>query len=216
MAEDFRIRTSWRTHRKRKRLLRMFGAAGVIAIEDLWSYTASEKPSGDLGGMTAEDIADEINHEGDPIVFVAALVSPIGLLDEKPGGGWVIHDWADHQHWVVGETARVLAGRANSLKRWHKDGKHGEPVRDCPLCQEMPNSSNGPDPVGLHGKRNAPSPPQPTPPPPHPPPPPPPKKNKIENGEKSVIFNDPDKGSYYSFPTREAMQRFRALGRKWS
>ena len=144
VAEDFRIRTSWRTHRKRKRVLRMFGAAGIIAVEDLWSYAASEKPSGDLGSMTAEDIADEVNHEGDPGEFVGALAGVIGLLDEKPGGGWVIHDWAEHQHWVVGENARIIAGRANGLKRWHNENKHGIPVKDCPLCPEVLNSSNGP------------------------------------------------------------------------
>lgn len=38
---------------------------------------------------------------------------------------------------------------------------------------------------------------------------------KIKNGETSVIHNDPDRGSYYSFPSKTAMKKFRALGRKW-
>lgn len=38
---------------------------------------------------------------------------------------------------------------------------------------------------------------------------------KIENGDKSVIHNDPESGSYYSFPSKMAMKKFKALGRKW-
>ncbi len=38
---------------------------------------------------------------------------------------------------------------------------------------------------------------------------------KIRDGDSTVISNDPKEGSYFGFPTREAMKRFRAAGRKW-
>ncbi len=37
----------------------------------------------------------------------------------------------------------------------------------------------------------------------------------IREGRISVIPNDPDKGSYFAFPTREAMSRLKKNGRKW-
>ncbi len=38
---------------------------------------------------------------------------------------------------------------------------------------------------------------------------------KIRNGDTSIIPNDPHDGSYFAFPTKKDMARFRALGRKW-
>jgi methionyl-tRNA formyltransferase len=39
--------------------------------------------------------------------------------------------------------------------------------------------------------------------------------DKIKNGDESRLENDPARGSYYSFPTRPDMARFRKRGRKW-
>jgi methionyl-tRNA formyltransferase len=38
---------------------------------------------------------------------------------------------------------------------------------------------------------------------------------KIENGDNSVIKNDPERGSYFSFPTHDEMIKFKKLGRRW-
>ena len=38
---------------------------------------------------------------------------------------------------------------------------------------------------------------------------------KIEKGDSSVVRNDPEKGSYFSFPTKQDMVLFRNGGRKW-
>jgi methionyl-tRNA formyltransferase len=39
--------------------------------------------------------------------------------------------------------------------------------------------------------------------------------NKIKSGRVDTIKNEYEKGSYYSFPTKEAMKKFKAHGRKW-
>lgn len=39
--------------------------------------------------------------------------------------------------------------------------------------------------------------------------------DKLESGDKSVINNRIEQGSYYSFPTREDMKRFLSGGRRW-
>lgn len=38
---------------------------------------------------------------------------------------------------------------------------------------------------------------------------------KIKKGDTSTIPNDPREGSYFAFPDKQGMARFRALGRKW-
>lgn len=38
---------------------------------------------------------------------------------------------------------------------------------------------------------------------------------KIRDGNTSIIPNDPHEGSYFAFPTKKDMARFRALNRKW-
>jgi len=39
--------------------------------------------------------------------------------------------------------------------------------------------------------------------------------DKIKTGDRTVIKNNPDAGSYYSFPNKNDMAAFRARGRRW-
>jgi methionyl-tRNA formyltransferase len=39
--------------------------------------------------------------------------------------------------------------------------------------------------------------------------------NKIKSGEKEGIENSYEEGSYYSYPTKEGMKKFKTLGRRW-
>jgi hypothetical protein len=138
MAEDFRIKTSWRTHRKRKALKRNLGADGVLAIEDLWSYATSERTNGVLDGMSAQDIADEVDYTSDAAMLVATLVD-LRLLDSD-SGIYSLHDWADHQPWVAHTDERSAHARANAHIKHHKDGKHSAIVAACPLCYQHADS----------------------------------------------------------------------------
>lgn len=132
MAEDFRISTSWRTNRKRKRLMRDLGPAAVIALEDLWSYAAAERTDGDLCGLSAQDIADEVDYIEDAQALVSVLIE-LRLLD-KTDDGYRLHNWSRRQGWVAGESARAASGRASVHKRWHRKGKHAVKEPGCPLC----------------------------------------------------------------------------------
>ncbi len=128
--EDFRIKTSWRSHRKRRRLRRLLGAEGVLAIEDLWSYCAAERESGDLEGMSNADIADEVAWEGEPDELVDALVV-CELLDGERGA-YLIHDWVDHNPYVATGDARSLKAEYKAHVRWHV--KRGQPKDGCTWC----------------------------------------------------------------------------------
>jgi hypothetical protein len=126
-VEDFRVKTSWRTSRKRRRLKRLLGADGVLAIEDLWSYCAAERTTGDLSGLTDADIEDEVEWcgEGD---LVPALVG-CGLLDGE-SGSYQIHDWGEHNPYVATGNPRSEQAAKAAHARWHK----GKPVSSCIYC----------------------------------------------------------------------------------
>jgi hypothetical protein len=111
--EDFRIKTSWRTSRKRRRIHRELGADGVLAVVDLWAYVAAERPSGDLAGLTDQDIEDEAAWDGEPGSLIAALIRE-KLIDGEPGARRV-HDWAAHNPYVAGHEERREAARRAGL-----------------------------------------------------------------------------------------------------
>lgn len=85
-------------HRKVKRLgralnLEPWGARGIL--ESLWFVTAQQKPRGDIGSMSNQDIADEIGWDADADALVDALVKS-GWLDESKPHRLLVHDWAEH------------------------------------------------------------------------------------------------------------------------
>lgn len=135
MAEDIRVRTSWRSSGKRRRLKRLGGLEAVKAIEDLWLYCGAERADGDLSGLSNEEIADECpDWEGDADELVGIL-RRARLLDGEPGY-LCIHDWWDHQPHVTHGEERAQTASANAHTRWHLEGKHAEtPKEGCPLCE---------------------------------------------------------------------------------
>ncbi len=138
--EDFRIKTSWRSHRKRRRLKRLLGAEGVLAIEDIWSYCAAERPDGDLTGLTNQDIADEADYDGDADELVRVLCEECQLIGGI-SGMYRIHDWEDHNPYVATGDSRSEAGKKNAHKRWHV--KRGVFDDSCEFCRLDANPSDG-------------------------------------------------------------------------
>lgn len=142
MSDFYRSYSSWRSHPKRVKLVRRLGLAGDIAVRELWAWCADSDhghTDGELGGMTAEDIAIAAdNYAGDADQLVATLVE-LRLIDGEPGA-YRVHDWLEWQPWAAGHSRRKAAGRANALVKSHKDGHHAyRYVDDCPACQSQPN-----------------------------------------------------------------------------
>jgi hypothetical protein len=124
MNKDIRIATTYRHDRKRRKLLRLLGSDGVLALIDLWLAAAESRPDGKLRGWTEEDIADEANWHGDPSVFVAALIK-CRLLDQNSGSEYSIHHWSSRQPWVAGSEDRSRTAAKNQLWRWVSQGVSG-------------------------------------------------------------------------------------------
>ena len=123
MGVDFRIKTSWFSSRKRGRLRGKFGADGEVALFRLWAYAAESRPSGELSGLSADDVAGEAHWvEGPPEAFVKAL-EKIGLLDWD-GDCYAIHDWAEHNPWAAGANQRSAKAKAAASARWGGNGSN--------------------------------------------------------------------------------------------
>lgn len=122
MNTDIRIAVSFRNHRKRKRLRLLLGPGATDYLLDLWIATAMNHPDGVLSGMDETDIALEAGWEGDPAEFCRALLE-CKFMDQDEGGVYFLHDWEDHQPWVVKAEARSEKARNAVNARWEQEKK---------------------------------------------------------------------------------------------
>lgn len=138
MIQDIRIDVRWRSHPKRAKLALLLGHDGTGYVLDLWISAAQSKPDGILRGLDALDISIMAGWPGKPDDFVAAL-SATRLLDEHPEGCWALHDWAEHQPWVIGAPARQAKAKKAAHVRWEGQEAEAEgPGRAVPVSPKMP------------------------------------------------------------------------------
>jgi hypothetical protein len=135
MNSDIRLAVSFRGHRKRKRLRLLLGPGSTDFLIDLWIGAAMNHPSGILQGMDETDIALESGWEGEPQSFVTALLE-CGFLEKAENGAYALHDWEDHQGYVVHAEARKQKARKAAAVRW----ENTHVVSDAP---EMPVAYTG-------------------------------------------------------------------------
>ena len=116
MNEDIRLSTTFFSHRKTKKLHRLFGNQGIVCLLTLWTRVAVEKPSGYLTCWDKDDIEIEACFDGDPGSFVDALVD-IGFLDND--NGYSLHNWEVRQEWVVNAQDRSDRARLVRMAKTH-------------------------------------------------------------------------------------------------
>lgn len=69
-------------------------------LELLWAFTGKQAPQGNIGKWPNGAIARACFWEGDPEVFISALVNS-GFIDAHPVYRQLIHDWPEHApRWV--------------------------------------------------------------------------------------------------------------------
>jgi len=124
MLIDIRIKSELPRHRKFKRLKRIIGASAMEHLITFWCNIAEQIPNGTLSGWSNEDIAEAANWNEEADCFIDAMVDS-GFIDRE-GNQLIIHDWADHQPWVVGAKERSerakIAGKASAKARLKKYG----------------------------------------------------------------------------------------------
>ncbi|HBM28040.1 MAG TPA: hypothetical protein DDZ92_03960, partial [Halomonas sp.] len=114
---DARISLELPRHPKTKKLIRRIGEGGAFRLVCLFLWVAGNRSSGDLEGLTDEDIELAVDWTGEPGAFVAALAD-VGFLDGAEGTRSV-HDWAEHNPWAAGAEARSEKSRWAALCKQH-------------------------------------------------------------------------------------------------
>ena len=111
---DFRVKPGFFTHFKTGRLESALGYEGVVKLLNLWGWATENRPSGVLTGMNSDDIEFAIGWKKQRGSFVSALVK-IGWLDTSDDGTFCLHDWQEHNPWVVSAPLRSDMGRMGKL-----------------------------------------------------------------------------------------------------
>lgn len=136
--------------RKLARLLECSIPTAVGHLHCLWHWALDHAFDGDLSGYESEDIAVGAMWDGDPEVFVKALISAksregTGFVDQD-GERLVLHDWESYTAHL--RARRESAGKANHI-RWHS-GRNVH-IPSCEWCrnpngivEESPTESEPP------------------------------------------------------------------------
>lgn len=110
---DARISVALPSHPKTKKLIKTAGTDAAWRLVCLFLWAAQNRPDGILSGMDAEDIELSVDWPGDDGAFVSALLR-VGFLEESEGG-YVIHDWIEHNPWAAGADDRKQKAQFNAL-----------------------------------------------------------------------------------------------------
>lgn len=118
MNTDIRIKTSFRGHRKRKKLRVLLGPGSTDYLLDLWLSAAEDRPDGILTGLDELDIALMAGWEEDPETFVTALTR-CGFLEKNDHGVFVLHDWVEHNPYASSADDRSDSARLVRMAHTH-------------------------------------------------------------------------------------------------
>lgn len=118
MADDARISTALPRHPKTVKLQRRLEAPGCWSLVCLFLWVAENRPTGDLEGMSGEDIEIAATWPGNTGDFVRTLAE-VRFLDGQEGA-YKIHDWAEHNPWAANRPGRVEKARAAAGARWER------------------------------------------------------------------------------------------------
>ena len=164
MNTDIRIETTFKGHRKRRRLNEILQCEATGYLLDLWITIAQERPMGILTDWDAKDISLAAGWNGDAQQFVDAL-QQAKLLDVNGNKVFRPHDWEEHQPWICGTSDRKEAARkagiASSIARANKrNTKSTKPNRPLKVVAKalvngmattgQPRTLTGPGPLPDH------------------------------------------------------------------
>jgi hypothetical protein len=128
------------THPKLLKLARVLHVGKPCAIgylHYLWWWAVDYAPEGDLSKFEALDIAIGGEWEGEPEVFVEALVR-CGFLDETEGNGLVIHDWESYAGKLIDRRERN-AERMREARAEQRETRAPNVQRTQPARAKLPN-----------------------------------------------------------------------------
>lgn len=104
------------------KLKNRYEAVGLIVC--IWSWAAVHAPSGELTGVSAQDLADAAGWRKSAKGLLEALVAA-GFLDRDGDGGLALHDWDGHQCMLQDAMTRSRRKAADRQKAY-RDRKRAE------------------------------------------------------------------------------------------
>ncbi|WP_297672191.1 hypothetical protein [uncultured Desulfovibrio sp.] len=134
MNTDIRLSVGFWQHPKTKKLARRLGLEAVRSLQILWLWAAQNRPDGNLSGMDWEDIELAADWQGEEQAFFTAC---LGAWIDEIDGGYVLHDWAEHNPWQAEAEARSDAARKAALARW---GNAPASDAQCPKNADASNA----------------------------------------------------------------------------
>jgi len=118
---DARVEVGWQHHPKTRRLLHLIGPQGPLSLVWLWCWCAANRPRGRISDLSDSEIEDLCGWRGEPGAWVKAAVAS-GFLERHPSGSLLIHDWDEHQGWVIHAPDRSKKAKKAAAARW--DARH--------------------------------------------------------------------------------------------
>lgn len=121
MNTDIRLSVGFWQHPKTKKIAKRLGLEGVRSLQVLWLWAAQNRPNGILSGMDWEDIELAADWRGEERAFFECCLSAEGksMWIDEAEGGYVLHDWADHNPWQAEAESRSEAARKAARARWN-------------------------------------------------------------------------------------------------
>lgn len=139
MNTDYRVDVGFWRHRKTLRLIRTLGLEGPVALQKLWAHAAEFLPDGTLTGMDAIDIAEAAGWSGNPNHFLGTLLDHKWI--DNNNGTFQIHDWSEHQPWVIKAPERREKARKAINARWDKRRPDSTMSNSCSITTSNSKSN---------------------------------------------------------------------------
>ena len=146
MNTDIRIELGFFEHPKTRQLLAAHGPEGVLSLIRLWVFTAANKPTGILAGMTPQDIAsaagwkcsEQCPEQCSGQCYEHTLTELRFLSPMKPHGRPTkrVRNWEKHQPWAVNAPQRQEKARKAAAARWKRQ-TDGDATSNAKGCSEQ-------------------------------------------------------------------------------
>lgn len=119
MNKDIRISICFIDHPKVMKLERKLTFDGVKSLLRLWCFAAQNRPEGYLTAMDEDDIEMAAKWPGTPGLFVSTIAGDSCKWLDFADGIYKLHDWEEHQGYVVHAKSRREKARDAANKRWN-------------------------------------------------------------------------------------------------
>lgn len=119
MNQDIRLSVDFWDHPKTIKLEKRLGFDGPRCLQRLWMWAANNRPNGVFYDMDSEDIEIAAKWEGDPGLFIHALLEL--KWAESDGEVISLHSWQERNPWAASSPERGDKARLSRMAQTHPE-----------------------------------------------------------------------------------------------